>query len=203
MLRRLRSDSIFGWLALGAVGYHGVAMALLHLWVRAVDPISDHVGAYLGSQYPLLSPSTFLALGIALAALGLGLRTSLPRGVLFRISAGLLLVAVVGFLGVAIAPGAARYFGIPTRPATVLSILSLSLVLRAQPPWQRIGSILVLIGCVLLTLYVLTIVLGILDSMGLGGLANRAVLVLIYVWVVFVARGLLRRSYSSRELGAA
>jgi hypothetical protein len=173
-------------------------MITLHILVATVDPMSDRVSDYLSSDHAVLARSTFLALGIALAALGLGLRPYYPRSVLSRTSVALLLVAVVGFVGVAIAPQAARYFGIPTQPAAVLSILLLSIGLRQQPRWSRVGTILVLIGGGLLTIYLFTIVLGVLVSLGFGGLANRAVLILIYTWVAFVALGMLRGSNELR-----
>jgi hypothetical protein len=51
----------------------------------------------------------------------------------------------------------------------------------------------VAISIALLGLFVLVIVLRILVEQGLGGLANRVVVVLIYAWVVLVARGLLAK----------
>ena len=88
---------LWAWLALGAVTFHAIVMVLLHLLVPEVDPMADMVGAYLASQYQFLSRLTFLALGCALASLGLALRAYLSVGVSPRIAAVLLVVAIVGF----------------------------------------------------------------------------------------------------------
>lgn len=197
---QLPNQNVLAWVALCAVALHGTAMVLLHVLVPDVDPTTDMVSAYLRSEYAALSRFTFLVLGCALASLGLALRSHLSVGMFPRIAAILLLVAIVGFVGVASAPSAARYFGIPTQPATVLSILILSIALRRDPRWSSIGALLVLIGGALTAIFVLTVVLGTLVSFGLGGLANRLVLVLIYVWVVLIAKGLLM---PKRDVGAS
>lgn len=185
---------LLAWLAIGAIIYHLLAILFLHGLEPDVDPLVDQVGAYLRGQYQPLARTTFLALACALSALGLGLRTYLPSGMPSRITIVLLVAAVVGFLGVSAAPEYARYFAIPTQPAAVLTIVMLSFLLRRQRRWQPVGAILMTIGAVLAVLYVATVVLGITVALGLGGLANRIVLVLIYTWVVLVSRGLLVES---------
>ena len=169
-------------------------MALLHGLVPDVDPMKELIGAYLESQYGWLSRSTFLALGCALTAVALAVRAHRAGGVLPRVAAILLLLGVLGLVGVASAPAGVRYFAIPAQPATVLSILMLSIVLRRDPRWRPIGNVLVLIGGALVAVFLLTVVLGTLVALGVGGLANRLVLILIYVWVALVARGLLMRT---------
>lgn len=194
---RTETNRLFTWLALGAVAYHAMTMVLLHWFAPEVNPQTDMVSAYLSSPYHWLARSTFLALGCTMAFVGLGLSGRLASSFLLKVSAGLLVVAIVGFIGVSVAPQAARFFGIPTQPATVLSILLLSIVLRREAPWRATGTLLVLIGFSLVLLFALTILTGLLTSMGLGGVANRVVLVLIYSWVVLVARGLLWGSEGS------
>lgn len=186
-----RSERLFGWLAIGAVAYHGCALVLLHVLAPQVNPLADMVSAYLGTPYQLIARSTFLAFGAALAALGLGLRSCLPPGILPKVGIALLGLAAIGFLGVAIAPGAARYFAIPTQPATVIGMILLSVALRRDRRWRPVGSAPVAISTALVVLFALTIVLRVLVEQGLGGLANRVVVVLIYAWVVLVARGVL------------
>ena len=165
-------------------------MILLHGLVPGVDPLSEMVGAYLATEYRWLSRLTFLALGCALGSLGLGLILYQIPGRLFAIAMVFAFVAVVGFIGVATVPDFARNIAVPTQPATVISILLLSLCLKHQPPWVPVSGYLLFISIVLIALFVFTIVLGVLASAGLGGLANRTVLVLIYVWVFIVARRL-------------
>ena len=180
-------------MAIIAVAYHASAMALLHLLAPQVDPVTEMVGAYLAGPHQLLARSTFLALACALAFIWLPLAGGVGAGVLARVALGLLAVASAGFFGVAAAPEAARVLAAPTRPATVVSILLLSVALRRQPRWRRLGGVLLPIGTALVTLFVLTVALGTVVSMGYGGLANRVVLALIDSWVVLVAAGTMTR----------
>lgn len=184
----------WGWLAIVAVVYHAVAMIALHLLVPEVDPARTMVGAYLTSPYRFLSRTTFLALGCALIALVMGLRPVLLTGRLRHLVTVLLGIAVLGFLGVAAFPGAARPIAVVTQPATVLAIVVLSWILRKEPPWSSVGTALLVVAGLLFALFVATIVTGFLVARGLGGLANRVVLVLIYTWIVLVASRLARKT---------
>lgn len=188
---RFQPERILVLLAMAAILFHAVATALLHLLVPQVDPLADMASAYLYSDHQVLSRCTFLALGVALASLGLALRTHLSSGLLPKAAAALLVVSVVGFIGVAGFPEAAAYFAIPTQPATVLSILLLSISLPRDPLFASVRGILLAIAVALMGLFLLSVVLGTLISMGVGGLANRLVLVLIYIWVALVVRGFL------------
>ena len=184
--RRRRTD-LFSLLTLGALSYHASAMVLLHLVARDVNPVTDMIGAYLAGPHQLLARSTFLALACALAFLGLALVGRLPAGALARVAMGLLVIASAGFFGVAAAPEAARVLAAPTRPATVISILLLSLALRQQPQWRGVGRLLLGIGTALVALFVVTVGVGTAVLQGYGGLANRVVLALIDFWLLLVA----------------
>ncbi len=186
-----------GWFAIACVGYHALAMVSLHVLVPEVSPLSDMVGDYLSSPSQLLSRTTFLALAGALASLAFGLRPALPSGLRSSVATGLIVVAIPAFVGVAMLPGSANQIARVAQPAMVLTIIMFSLVLRGEPPWRSVGAWLLVIPALLVFLFVITIATGYLISIGLGGLANRLVLVLIYTWVVLVARGIiisLRRS---------
>lgn len=174
-----------------AVVIHAASTALLHWLVPGVNPLSEMVSAYLNSEYQWLSRTTFVALACALGFLGTALVLRQTQGAVFWVALVLAAIAVVGLSGVATVPGAARVLAAPSQPAVVLSILLLSLVLRQDAAWQSAGPYLLGISFALIALFVATIVLGTLASAGLGGLANRVVLVLIYLWVILAARGLL------------
>ena len=178
-------------LAAAAVVIHAAAMVLLHWLVPSVNPRTDMVGAYLNSDYAWLSRVTFFALACAFASLGLGLILRHTQGTTFTIAVVLAAIAVVGFLGVAAVPAAASLFARPTQPAAIVAILLLSLVLRQEAEWQAVGFYLLGISAMLIAMFLATIVFGVLMSAGFGGVANRVVLVLIYSWVLLVARGLL------------
>jgi hypothetical protein len=145
------------------------------------------VSAYLNTEYQWLSRMTFAALASSLGFLGLGLVFRQTQGAIFMVALVLVAIAVIGLFGVAVVPSAARVLAVPTQPAAVCAILVLSLVLRQEPA----GPYLLGISFGLIALFFATIALGVLVSAGLGGLANRLVLILIYSWVLVVARGLL------------
>jgi hypothetical protein len=71
------------------------------------------------------------------------LRAHLPAVVLSRVATILLLLAVLDFVGVASAPGATRYFAIPTQPAAVDPDLLVDrprlerAIDRSAPPMKR------------------------------------------------------------------
>ena len=104
---------------------------------------------------------------------------------------GLIVVAIQAFVGVAMFPESANQIARVAQPAMVLTIIMFSLVLRREPRWASVAAWFLVIPALLVFLFVITIATGYLISIGLGGLANRVVLVLIYTWVVLVARGLL------------
>lgn len=182
---------LLAWLALFAVAIHAVSTALLHWLVPGVNPLSEMVSAYLKTEFQWLSRITFVALACALGFLATALVFRHAQGTIFAVALVLVGIAAIGLLGVAALPGAARAFAVPTQPAVVLAISLLSFVLRQEAPWQAVGPYLLGISIGLIVLFFATIVSRVLVSAGLGGLANRLVLVLIYSWVVLVARELL------------
>ena len=188
---------LFAWLAVIAVAIHAAATALLHWLVPGVNPVSEMVSAYLNSDYQWLSRLTFAALGCTFGALSLALALRQTQGILFTVAIVLAAVATIGYLGVAAVPTAVSVFARPTQPATLGAILLLSFVLRREAEWQSVGLFLTSIGFGLIALFLATIIFGALVTAGLGGLANRAVLVLIYTWALLVARGLLKTSYTN------
>jgi hypothetical protein len=195
--RQLRSAltiHLVAWLAVSAVIVHATATVLLHWLVPSVNALSEMVSAYLSTEYQWLSRVAFAALALALGFIGLGLVLHQIQGAILTVALVLVAIAVVGSLGVAAVPSAARVFAVPTQPAAVCAILLFSLVLRQEPVWQGVGPYLLGVGFGLVALLFATIVLGVLVSAGAGGLANRLVLILIYSWVLLVARGLLMTS---------
>lgn len=183
---------LIAWLAVSAVIVHAAATVLLHWLVPSVNPVSEMVSAYLGSEYQWLSRLTFVALACALGFLGLALGLRQLHGLIFAVALGLGAIAVVGLLGVAAMPSAARAFAVPAQPAAVFAIALVSLVLRHEAEWQGVEPYLLGISFGLIVLFFATIVLGVIVSAGLGGLANRVVLILIYSWVLLVALALLK-----------
>ena len=176
-----------GWLAVGSVAYHVLAMVALHVLQPEVSPLSAMVGAYLAGPYQTLSRTTFLAFALAFGALAVGVGSSLTGRRSFAATA-LLGFSALGFGGVFLFPERVTQVGAVVRPITLATMLRLSLVLRREPRWAPRGGGLVVVSVSLVLLFVVTF--GWLLDLGLGGLANRVVLVLIYIWIVLVAWGL-------------
>jgi len=180
---------VYGWLAIASVAYHAVAMGRLHVLAPEVSPSGDMVDAYLSTPYRTLSRTTFLALAGILGAIGLGLRSALPVRRSSTVASWLLILSALGLLAVTLAPSAVGAVGAVVRPVTLLSIVVGSSTVRRHPPWRRVGLALVAIAVALVATFAVTF--GLLVELGLGGLANRVVLVLIYAWSLLVARGLV------------
>jgi hypothetical protein len=179
---------VLAWLAVSAVILHAATTVLLHWLVPQVDPVSELMTAYLSSEYQVLSRVGGLAFGCAMGSLAVGLYFHRISGVWFKVALVLAAVAVIGFLVLAAAPDAVGFLAGAVRPAMVLTVLVLSLRLRRETPWQVVGPYLLAMVIGVVSLFVL---LGIFLSAGLGGLANRVVLVLLYTWILLVSRGLL------------
>jgi len=192
MLGNASTIQLLAWLAVAAVAVHAASTISLHWLVPGVNPLSEMVSAYLNTAYQWLSRLSFVALACALGLIATALALRHVQGVMFIIALILVAIAAIGLLVVAVAPGAARTVAGPTQPAAVLALLLLSLVLRHEPAWQSAGPVLLGLSLGLVTLFVVTIMLRVMPAAGLGGLANRAVLVLIYSWIVLVARGLMK-----------
>jgi hypothetical protein len=190
-LGNVSTIQLLAWLAVFAVAIHAVATVLLHWFVPSVNPFSEMVSAYLSTEYQWLSRITFVALASALGILSTALLLHQTQSALFIVALVLVAIAAIGLLGVAVVPGAARVFAVPAQPAAVAAILLLSLVLRQEAVWRGVGPFLLGISFALVALFFATIVFRVIVSAGLGGLANRVVLVLIYLWVLLVARGLI------------
>lgn len=186
MSRRLLRIS--GWLAIGSIVYHAVAIVSLHVLQPGVSPLSEMVGAYLAGPHATLSRTTFLAFGLAFGVLAVGVG-SLLAGRQYFVATALLGFSALGFGGVFVFPERATQFGAVVRPLTLATMLTVSFLLRREPRWAPRGAALVVVSMLLVFLFLLTF--GWLLDLGLGGLANRLVLVLIYIWIALVAWGLV------------
>ena len=184
--------SLLAWTAIGAVFYHGLAIVTLHLLASNVNPFTDMVDAYLQGPYRLLARSTFLAFAFAFGALALGIASVLPSSWLKTGILILLVLAVIGFLSVFILPEASHIITTPTRPATLFAVILLSFAVRDIDYWQPITPFLLGISITLVCLFIFTLVFGTASKINLNGLTNRIVLILLYCWIIIVARSLLR-----------
>lgn len=184
------STRLLGWLAIASIAYHSLAMVSLHVLMPEVSIVSGMVGEYLAGPYQTLSRTTFLAIACALATTAVGLNPSLPAGAWSGVAKALIVLSILGFLGVTGFPAAAPQIGMVTRPATVLALIALSFLLRKERGWARVAGALMTVSILFVVLFLATF--SFLVHVGLGGLANRAALLLIYAWVVLVACELVR-----------
>ena len=77
-----------------------------------------------------------------------------------------------------------------SRPGLFLGVVLVSFGLRRAPGWQDIGARLLGLAVLASTLLVLSV--AVLLESGLGGLGQRAIFLLLYVWAWLVARRTLR-----------
>lgn len=175
-----------------AIGAHAVLLTLLHVLAPEVDPLSDMLGAYLGTGHASLARATFLAFSVNFGCLAAALVLVGVRGVAARLGVASLALAAVGFLLVFSLPEYGAWLARPTRPLTVLGTLFVGLGVRRLPRFRAVRVPLVAAPSVMLALFVGTIVLGVVEDAGLGGLANRVVVLLIYVWSVSSASRMVR-----------
>jgi hypothetical protein len=181
-------SKVLAWLAMSAVIFNATGTVLMHWLVPEVDPVSELLTAYLDSEHRWLSRAGVFSQGLAVGALGLGLYFRRITGMWFKIALAFAAVTAIGSLAFAVAPEAnITRVG---RPAGVLTIVTLSLRLRHERPWQAVGPYLLAIVIGVIALFIFIFGLTSLSA-GLAGLGHRAALLLILTWILLVSRGLL------------
>lgn len=204
----LRSEELLSTRALGrvviaSIAYYVAALALLH-WLRPdVDLISRVTSEYAVGPYGFLMVSTFLVLALALAALAMGLARSLSTPAVSSPGLALLIVASIALVAAALFPvdvGAVRpvtpsgwvhrIAAIVVFPSLSVGVLFLSAQFRRHGQWRDVAWIGALIGSAGLMIF--AGILLVLLERGFAGAAQRVFLALFLVWMVVVARRMMR-----------
>jgi Protein of unknown function (DUF998) len=196
-------------LAIVAVVYHLSAFIALHVLEPQLSPISGIISDYSSTDSKWLVVSTFLAFGAIWAILALALSWPaqgwwlLAGRVLFALAAvGLVLGAIVPSAADPRTPTAlATILNFVARPGLLVGIVIASLYLRGDPRWSDLSPKLVLLASAafLLTLVSVTILL----QAGFAGLGQRAVFIILYVWVGLVSTRIISLAGMTSETEAA
>lgn len=202
-----RSDRLgvpWGKVIQGAVLCYVLAALLLHFLQPDLSPLALPMSIYVLGRGGFLMTLTFFALAIALLAAGSALRLRLPKtwarhfGVFFMVLAALATIVAGIFpddgrpppLLPATSTGWVHLFaGMAAFPSFLLGPLFLTLALRRQEEWRPDAPALAGV-VVLLALSVIAFVV-VAAPRDLAGLAQRVLLVLLFAWLLLVARRLV------------
>jgi len=185
-------------LALAGVAYHALAFIILHVLEPQLSPVSAIISDYAATESSWLVVTTFVAFAVVWAALALGL--SWP-GQAWLLVAGRVVfaVAAIGLLVAALVPAAAdprtgTVLSVAlgaVRPALFVAIVVVSVGLRSDLLWHDGSWMLVILSSAALLLTLVSVAF--LLEAGVAGLGQRAVFVLIYVWVSLVTIRMVTR----------
>jgi hypothetical protein len=199
-------------LILACTVYHLAVFAALHALVPPLDPVSSIITDYLDSPYRSLSRSTFAAFGLMWAAVAAGMWRTLPRWRLTVAGVVLMALGVLSLVLVTLRPpiadprnateagmALARVGGIG-RTSLFISLVVLSLVVRRQPRSRTVGG--VMLGLATAAILLLAITLASLLERGYAGIAQRAIFLVLYTWVLLAALRVIAPHRESDRRGA-
>lgn len=187
-----------------AVLYYVVAALILHVLQPDISPLALPMSIYVLGRGGFLMTLTFFALAIALLATASALGRRLPgawtrhAGLFFMMLAALATMVAGTFpndgrppplLPVTRTGWTHMFAGMVAFPSFLLGPFFLTLALRRQEEWRSMYPALASV-VVLLALSVIAFVT-IAAPRDLAGIAQRVVFVLLFAWLLLVARGLI------------
>jgi hypothetical protein len=184
-------------LAMICILLHGLIFALLHFTEPQLGPLGSIISDYAQTPSSWLAKISLFAFAVAWLALGIALRTTHGNR-LVRVGRILLIMAFVAILaGIAFPESMdprtgsllAKIQNLISRPGLFLGVLLVSTGLGRLSGWKIVAPKLLALSIAAFVLLVFTIVY--LLPSGLGGLGQRLVFLLLYVWVWLVASRLL------------
>ena len=195
------SSRAWGLLVIGAVLYWASVVLMMHVLEPEFSPIRAPMSAYVLGAYGAWMTTTYPALSVALLSVGLGLATTLPRTPQTRTAFVVFLVAAAGALVAGLFPmdfpgppqtASGRLHalgGALTFPTWVVGAFLFSLSARRHRWRGGSGSLLALsvgsIGMLIVSILSLRV-------LGFAGCAQRLLVALLFVWMIVVARYLIR-----------
>lgn len=187
-----------------AVLYYVLAALLLHVLQPDISPLAMPMSVYVLGSGGLLMTLTFFALAAALFAAGHALRLQLPKSWKRHIGFFFMVLAAVATMVAGIFPDDGRpppllpvtragwihmFASMAAFPSFQLGPLFLTLALRRQEEWR--SDVPALAGVVVLLTLSVVVFAAVAAPRDLAGLAQRVVLVLLFAWLLLVARRLV------------
>ncbi len=165
------------------------------------DPISDLSAT--GAPYAMVMTFIIIVFAILTVAFGVGLQLGLPAG--SWMGPAVLVVAAIGYVGIALAPLDLANYGEDNAPhniAATVTVFALMLApllhflrLRRDTEWRNLGRYSIATTVAALAFAVLA---SLPMSAGSEGLMQRLVLLVALVWMVVIATRLYLRSAPNR-----
>ena len=192
------SRSRWAALALAGVTYFALAIVALHFLRPDLSPVAQPTSAYAVGKFGFIMTTAFFSMSLASASLLLALRQGLPSEAHSRFGLGLLAVWTVGVLVAMLfpldpedaSPTLAGTIHQTLAPFTFLSLVSGSLLVsrrfRQAAGWQTLYWPAFTLSTLMLVGFVATAVSLSTDS-GVGGLAQRILLITFLAWFYLVA----------------
>jgi hypothetical protein len=180
---------------------HALIFALLHFTEPQLDPLASIISDYAQTPGSWLLKICLFAFAVAWLALAVALRSAHVNR-LVLVGRMLFILAFVAILaGIAFPESMdprtgsvlARIQNLLARPGLFLGVLLVSVGLKDLANWNPLRLKLLVLSIAAIVLLVFTI--GYLLPAGLGGLGQRLVFLLLYIWVWLVAGRLLVSPY--------
>lgn len=190
--------------AIGAVGAHAVLFLTLHALEPGLDPVASIISDYAQTESAPLVVAAFLAFAAVWGSLAVALSAP-PSNAWLLAGRGLFALAAIAIVIAAVFPetadprtgtAIARIQNLLARPGLFVGVLLVSWGLRRAPGWERLANWLLGMAFGAVALLGATII--VLLPSGVGGIGQRAVFVILYLWVWLIGRRIAR---SPKALG--
>lgn len=180
---------------------HGVCLVGLHILEPGVSPVRGLLSDYAVTDSAWLATLAFLVFASIWASLVVALSAVGPRTTLLVCGQALFALAALAIVVTAFVPESAdprtgstlaAVQNLLSRPGLFLGVLLVSLGLRGEGGWTTTVRTLVVLAVTAVGLLVATIT--VLLEAGWGGLAQRALFLLLYGWTLLLVHTVRRRS---------
>lgn len=202
---RVKMAELASKVAMGAVCVHALLFLTLHALERGLDPLVSIISDYAQTDSGSLAIAAFLAFATVWGVLTVALSAP-PRNAWLLAGRGLFALAAFAIVIAAFFPQTAdprtgsviaRIQNLLARPGLFLGAVLVSWGLRRTPGWEDLA--IKLIGIALGAAALLGATIAVLLQYGLGGLGQRAIFILLYLWVWLVGSRIIRNTKPLRD----